>query len=168
MPLRREVSLKTNTIILLVMFAFGGFFLLIQMPSGGANGVAAATTRGGRMFVIRPPEVAQSTLPRQITIFENYEGLSDTSRAVFYELNNSSGEAETKSIQLSLEQWNAIAELQDTWCKLIPKNRIHEQSSLFYDIGMRCRGPFGISARQIKLRGDELPIELQQIIVVPK
>jgi hypothetical protein len=149
------------------MFAFGGFFILIQMPSGGANGVAAATTRGGRIFVIRPPQVAQSTLPRQITIFENNEGLSTTSRVVFYEFNNIRGEEETKSVQLTLDQWNRIDELRDKWCQSIPINRIREQSPILYDIGVRCTGPFG-NTRQIKLLGDELPIELQQIITIPE
>lgn len=165
MPLRREISLRTNIIILAVMFSCGGFFILIQMPSGGPGGVAAATTRGGRMFVIRPPQEAPSTIPGQITIFENNDGLSNMSRAIFYEFDDASGTGNTKNVQLTLAQWSEIAKLRDDWCTSTPANHLREQSSLLYDIGVRCHGPFGISSRQIKLRGDELPVELQRIII---
>lgn len=168
MLLRRDVSLRTNLIILLVLFSCGGFFILIQMPSGGPGGVAAATMRGGKMFVIRPPQGAQLTIPEQITIFENNDRLSDMSRVVFYELNDSIGTENTKSVQLTHKQWGEIAKLRDNWCTSIPVNRLREQSSLLYDIGMRCHGPFGISSRQIKLRGDELPVELRRSIIPPE
>ena len=157
-----NVSLRTNILVLLVVFFFGGLFVLLQSPPGGPEGVAAATTRGNTMLVVRLP-LSRDRIQREITVHSN-EPQSKPRTAIASAVGSRAGDP-YKEVQLAFEQWAAIDTLRDQWCITTPDFSL-QQDAPFYDVGLRCDYSGSRSSKRVMVPMGELPDALQEVLHV--
>jgi hypothetical protein len=158
-----KVSLTTNLLFILAIMMLGGLFILAQLPPGGPDGVAAVTTRGGRMFVVRFP--ASSTSPQhQIEVFDS--STSPRPRIAIFEAVNARDGDPYHEVQLTDNQWQAIEGLRQQWCRGSPAFLPSVGDPPQYAIGLRCEAHGLRSSRQVMIPADELPRAIRDLIVL--
>jgi hypothetical protein len=158
-----NVSLKTNLLVILATFVVGDFFALLQLPPAGSGGVAAMTTRGDRMFVVRYPKPPTGP-QRQIEVSDVTTG-SHPRLAMLANVDARDG-ATDSSVELTLDQWQAIDGLRQQWCADSPHFPSAASAAPVYDIGLCCEYSNHGMPRSIYVRtpGDALPISVQRLI----
>jgi len=153
-------NLNLNAILLLAFALLaGGAMALIIFTPGGPNGVAAVTTRGGRVFVLRFPSSVAS--PQQEIVVFNNETISRSRIAVLEGVEESDNTY--KEVQLIIDQWQKIDNLRKKWCDQAPNYRTIRNGEPFYDIGLRCLSGGWLSTRRVMIPIEEFPDELQKL-----
>jgi len=156
----RSQLLWINILVIIAVFVLGGVFILVILPPGGSRGVAAVTTRGGRMVVLRLPST-NSQPQKQLVVFDN-EPLPRP-RIVILEPAIPQAGAQYEEMQLTIEQWTSIDNIRGQWCNNAPKFLLQE-SAPFYDIGIRCQNSGFRSSKRIIVPVDELPTDFQRLL----
>lgn len=162
-----NLPLKTNLLILLIFFAFGGRFVRLQAPPRDASGIAAVTTRGGPMVIVRyplPPDGPR----RQIVVFDATT-LAHPQLAVIADADAHAQDSDLgRAVQLPPDQWQAIDALRQQWCADPPRLPSAASAAPVYDIGLRCEYSNHGMPRAVYLRvpGDALPSSVQSLIAL--
>jgi hypothetical protein len=158
-----NVSLKTNFLVVLATFVAGGFFVLIQLPPGEASGIAAVTTRGGQMFILRYPK-PPSGPQHQIVVFD-LTTLA-TPRLAVLAAAEAREHVPDSAVQLTLSEWQAIDTLRQQWCVTPPHVPSAASAAPVYAIGLRCEySNHGMPrATYVRISGDALPTSVQNLI----
>ncbi|NTU83268.1 MAG: hypothetical protein HGA45_28510 [Chloroflexales bacterium] len=160
-----NVSLRTNLLVVLATFAVGGFFVLLLLPPGESSGIAAVTTRGGQMFIIRYPKPPVGP-QRQVVVFDSTT-LSRPQLAVLADADACEVDLGS-AVQLTSSQWQAIDGLRQQWCAESPYFPSAASAAPVYDIGLRCEYSNHGMPRAIYVRapGDVLPTSVQRLIAL--
>lgn len=158
-----NVSLRTNLVVVLATFVTGGFFVLLLLPPGEASGIAAVTTHGGQMFIVRYPR-PPSGPQRQIVVFDD-STLARPRLAVLADADAREFDLDS-AVQLDRDQWQAIDALRQQWCAASPRFPSAASAAPAYDIGLRCENSnHGMPrAAYVRAPGDALPASVQDLI----
>lgn len=156
----RNSPLWLNVLVLIVILALGSIFIWIIFPPGGPRGVAAVTTRGGRMLALRLPS-SDLNPQKQIVVFDDKP--LPKPRIVIFEPASPQAGDQYEEIQLTVEQWTAINNIRKEWCENAPMFP-SPSGNMFYDIGIHCENRVLQSARRIVIPVDYLPPDLQELV----
>lgn len=159
-----QVSLWTNIAVLIVLFLIGGLLLLLTLPPGGPQGVAAVTTRGDRIMAIRAVGIRPQEEAKQVVVFGDAH--ARTQYLVVAEPVHARTAAPYHEYRLSQSEWATINTIRQQWCVNPPRSVEQDDPRGQYAVGFRCTEGSVQSYRQLHLEATALPPELNNLIML--